>query len=106
MTPLLFALPWLALLAFVVLVVREPRELPDRPVAAEAEPLVSVVVPARDEAATIETCLRSLTRSAYGAFEVIVVDDRSSDETAEIASSVPRGNAQRVLVVAGEELVV
>lgn len=45
---------------------------------------VSVIVPAYNEAANIAATVRSLVASAYPALEVIVVDDGSSDGTAEI----------------------
>jgi chlorobactene glucosyltransferase len=105
MTPLLLALPWLGLLAFVVFVVREPSELPDaQSGGAEPVPLVSVIVPARDEALNIERCLGSLTMSAYPSFEIVVVDDRSSDATRQLASAVDPGGALRLVVLEGEEL--
>jgi glycosyltransferase involved in cell wall biosynthesis len=51
-------------------------------------PRVSIVVPARDEAAHIERCVRSiLAQEIDGGVEVIVVDDGSSDETASLAHS-------------------
>ncbi|QGN45898.1 bifunctional polysaccharide deacetylase/glycosyltransferase family 2 protein [Micromonospora sp. WMMD558] len=50
---------------------------------AVTEP-VSVIVPAYNEAANIAATVRSLVASAYPALEVIVVDDGSSDGTAEI----------------------
>ena len=54
----------------------------------EAEiPLVSVIVPARNEEACLALCLESLVSQAGIAFEIIVVDDASTDRTAEIARS-------------------
>lgn len=47
--------------------------------------LVSVVIPAKDSAATLELCLHALARQTYKAVEVIVVDNGSSDETMAIA---------------------
>jgi len=67
-------------------------------------PLVSIVVPARDEADVIERCLTSLARSRHPSFEVIVVDDRSRDRTGELARGVEPGNARRVLVLEGKPL--
>lgn len=109
MTPLLLALPWLGLILFEAFVARFPSELPDRlqtvgSTRDDRLPLVSIVVPARDEALDIVTCLRSITASTYPDFEVIVVDDRSSDATAELARSVPKGNARRVDVIDGRAL--
>ena len=47
---------------------------------------VSVIVPARNEAATIEQCVRSiLAQDGAGELEVIVVDGSSADGTAELA---------------------
>lgn len=55
-------------------------------------PLVSVVLPARNEAKVIDTVLKSLQRQAYPFFEVWVGDDGSTD-----------GTAQRVLEVIGQD---
>ncbi len=51
------------------------------------KPLVSVVIPVKNGEATIGRCLRSIKRSYYKNIEVIVVDDHSTDRTAEIAGS-------------------
>lgn len=48
-------------------------------------PHVSVIVPARNEARSIKTCLESIFENSYPGFEVIVVDDGSDDGTAGIA---------------------
>jgi chlorobactene glucosyltransferase len=101
-TPLFLALPWLALLLFVRFVARIPSELPEA--AGTSTRSVSVVVPARNEEVNISNCLRSLACSVWPDFEIIVVDDRSADHTAEIARSVPRGNARRIVVVDGAPL--
>ncbi len=50
---------------------------------------VSIVIPARNEEANIGACLHSLTTQTGVAFEIIVVDDDSSDRTSEIARSFP-----------------
>ena len=52
-------------------------------------PLVSVVVPARNEEICLGRCLRSLVAQQAVAFEIIVVDDESTDRTREIAQSFP-----------------
>lgn len=48
-------------------------------------PLVSVVVPAYNCESTLEQCLIALKKSNFHDFEIIVVDDSSSDLTAQIA---------------------
>lgn len=51
-------------------------------------PMVSVLVPARDEAATIAACLESLAGQDYPAFEVIALDDQSSDGTGALLDAL------------------
>ncbi len=51
-----------------------------------ANPEVSVIVPARNEEACIADCLRSLVGQSGSAYDVIVVDDDSSDATRAIAA--------------------
>lgn len=48
-------------------------------------PTVSAIVPARNEEASLSACLESLVRQTGIAFEVIVVDDASTDRTRQIA---------------------
>jgi chlorobactene glucosyltransferase len=104
---LAWSLPWLALLAYVGLRLREPPSLaaPDpRTIPGAPPPFVSVIVPARNEAHNIGACVGSLVASDYPDFEVIVVDDRSEDDTGAVARAVPAGRARRVLVLDGAEL--
>jgi glycosyltransferase involved in cell wall biosynthesis len=48
---------------------------------------VSVIVPARNEEACLGACLQSLVSQSGVVFEIIVVDDHSTDRTREIAES-------------------
>lgn len=52
-------------------------------------PRVSVVVASYNGAKTLQTCLESLTRLKYPDYEVILVDDGSTDCTQEIAAEFP-----------------
>jgi glycosyltransferase involved in cell wall biosynthesis len=52
-------------------------------------PTVSVIVPARNEEACLATCLASVVGQTGVAFEIIMVDDHSTDRTREIAASFP-----------------
>src|SRR5579864_564106 len=54
------------------------------PVSPAGNPRVSIIVPARNEEAEIENCLRSLLLLDYDNYEVIAVNDRSTDRTGEI----------------------
>jgi glycosyltransferase involved in cell wall biosynthesis len=51
--------------------------------------LVSIIIPVRNGAATIGRCLEAALDSRYERFEVIVVNDGSDDDTAEIIKSFP-----------------
>ena len=57
--------------------------LQERPLADT--PMVSIVVPARDEAVTLPGLLSDLLALRYPHYEVLVVDDQSSDGTASLA---------------------
>jgi glycosyltransferase involved in cell wall biosynthesis len=57
--------------------------------AQAQRPTVSVIIPARNEEACLGDCLQSLVTQSGVAFEIIVVDDHSTDRTREIASSFP-----------------
>ena len=52
-------------------------------------PEVSIIVPARNEEASLGDCLQSLTAQTGVGFEIIVVDDGSTDCTRQIAESFP-----------------
>ena len=54
------------------------------PVSPAGNPRVSIIVPARNEEATIEEPLKTLLALDYNNYEVIAVNDRSTDRTGEI----------------------
>ncbi len=69
-----------------------PSALPKFPIfegqiCKVSPPEVSIVIPARNEEASLGDCLQSLTTQTGVAFEIIVVDDDSTDRTREIAQS-------------------
>jgi chlorobactene glucosyltransferase len=51
-------------------------------------PFVSIIVPARNEQDNIERCILSLLAQDYPSFEVIVVDDNSTDNTLRIVKDI------------------
>lgn len=110
--PVLAVLPWVVVGAFMAFGIREPRPLPgfSSPEAhsgggsdGEAS-LVSIIIPARNEARNIGRCVASLSRLEGVDYEVIVVDDRSTDGTADEARRVEGGNAREIRVLEGREL--
>jgi len=65
--------------------------------------MLSIIVPARDEERSIEICVRSLLAQEWLEFEVIVVDDRSTDATPRILERIACEDT-RLRVVRGEPL--
>lgn len=75
-----------------------PRELPAPPAGA-ALPPVSILVPARnEEGRQLEACLRSLEAQVYPEFEVLAVDDCSTDGTLAL---LERDAGPRLRVIRG-----
>jgi chlorobactene glucosyltransferase len=102
--PLLAAAPWLAAMLFVLWRVRKSRRLDEYPATAPANaPLLTVIVPARDEAANIGRCVSSLVQSTYPSLDIIVVDDHSTDGTGQIAVDAGAGDS-RLRVVRAPDL--
>ena len=88
-------LPWVATVALFFWRARGSRHLDsesDRPPLPA--PLVTVIIPARDEAHNIERCLRSAMANHYPAIEIIVLDDHSTDGTGDIARRAATGDSR------------
>ncbi len=66
-------------------------------------PFVSVLVPARNEERNIGRCLESLRQQDYPRMEILVLDDDSSDRTAEIVQEIAQKDP-RVRLLRGRPL--
>lgn len=103
---------WLIALAWLISVVltlyglsRQKALLPTNQLRMKASdaPLVSILVPARNEQhRVLADCIRSILAQDYGQFEVIAVNDRSTDATAEILDTLAKLD-ERLRVIEGEE---
>src|SRR4051812_45629606 len=67
-------------------------------------PRVSIIVAARNEEQGIEPALASLLALDYGNYEIIAVNDRSTDRTGEILDRFAASNQQKVRVIHVEAL--
>ena len=100
----LAALPWVVIPAVVLWRLRDSASLDAYPAQIPANALLlSVILPARNEAHNIEACLRSILVTGYPNLEVIVVDDHSSDGTGDIARRIAATDA-RVRVINNPDL--
>ena len=68
-----------------------------------AYPSISVCIPARNEERDIKNCVKSVLNQDYPNFEVIVVDDNSSDNTAKIVRSMTE-EYPNLIFIAGAQL--
>ena len=92
---------WLILLAATLLgmprdlVIDEssPADLPANP------PLVSILVPARNEQENIRRCIESLLAQDYPDFEIIVANDRSTDQTEPMVRQMAAGKSPRLRLI-------
>jgi len=101
---LVAASPWVVLPPLAMLRVRHSRSLDDESATPPPRaPLVSVIVPARNEARNIGRCVRSILTSRYPSLELIVVDDHSHDDTARLAREAAAGDP-RLRVVSNPPL--
>jgi chlorobactene glucosyltransferase len=95
----LVASPWILVPLATIWRIRQSRELArDSATVSPGGPLVSVVVPARDERRNIESCVRSILAGRYRNTEVVVVDDRSTDNTADIVRDIARDDERITLI--------
>lgn len=95
----------LFLLVFLAILLRNLVDLTAMPVhPTSCGTLVSILVPARNEALNIERCVRSLLQQEYGAFEILVLDDGSTDATPELLHTLLNESDGRLRVLNGEPL--
>lgn len=103
----IIALSWLGILILTLRGLARQKFLPPSKnlnLTASDAPLVSILVPARNEEhRVLADCIRSILAQDYERFEVIAVDDRSTDATGAILKTLAKSD-ERLRVIEGEEL--
>lgn len=61
-------------------------------------PKISIIVPAYNSATTIERCVRSIFNQTFRDWELIIVDNGSTDGTSGLVSSIARGDDRIILL--------
>src|SRR4051812_28244512 len=64
---------------------------PVEPVRADAAPSVTILIPAKDEGERIRACVQSALAQDYPNFNVITIDDRSTDNTGAVMDELAAG---------------
>ena len=82
---------------------KDSEQLGKKQAVLDDEALISILIPARNESMAIKMCLQSLTVQTYRNLEILVLDDRSSDDTFEVVDSYRKIDS-RVKVVKGSDL--
>ncbi len=103
---------WLVVFAWIIITVltvyglsRQKLLAPtdDLRLTTDTAPLVSILVPARNEEhRVLADCIHSILNQDYGRFEVVAVNDRSTDATGAILASIAAADV-RLRVIEGEE---
>src|SRR5215216_2466391 len=78
---------------------RKEEELRSHDEGTHRLPMVSVVLPARDEQDNIQKCLESLVGQDYQNYEIIAVNDCSTDATGEILHKIAASNSDRKITI-------
>ncbi len=71
--------------------------------SVSVRPLVSVLIPARNEEKNMASCLQSISRQTCRNMEILVLDDQSVDGTAAVVESMAEGDG-RMILLKGEPL--
>jgi glycosyltransferase involved in cell wall biosynthesis len=102
---ILLALYWTHVIREAVLYQRRSNEFRRRSTDPAGDlPLVTVVVPAKDEEAAIANCLSSLEAQTHSRLEIVAVDDRSKDRTGAIMDALAARPDSRLRVIHVKEL--
>ncbi len=106
---IILACLWWFLSVYLVYCAIENSLLFVKPPAVDSErkkwPLVSILIPARNETKRIEPCLKSLLTQDYPNYEILVLDDRSTDSTFNLVRGYVRRDRNRCLkVIRGKDL--
>ncbi len=100
---LLFVNSYFLLLTIVNFIYIRVTTKKPKPFAAEEEPLVSVMIPTRNEENNIGECVKGLLEQEYQNYEILIIDDNSSDQTPQILADLEKEDS-RVRIFKGKKL--
>ncbi|HJT09383.1 MAG TPA: glycosyltransferase [Candidatus Nitrosotalea sp.] len=94
------ALTWILLIRSMWITFRDSPFLDKFDAKPHGNPKVSIILPARNEEDFIPKCLNSLIDQDYTNYEIITIDDRSDDRTAEIIKKISQESPKVKYVLA------
>ncbi|WP_101926591.1 MULTISPECIES: poly-beta-1,6-N-acetyl-D-glucosamine synthase [Luteimonas] len=86
--PIVMAFVWMTGGLYYYLRRERKEPLPDAPPPMASMPFVSILVPCFNEEEHIATTIAALSSQVYGDFEIVAVDDGSTDRTAEVLDAL------------------
>ncbi len=89
----------LTALTCIGLVLEKKRSKKNGRSPSECSPLISVIVPARNEAENLPALLESMERQSYRGFELILIDDRSEDNSLALMRAFQKDSGLKVKVI-------
>ncbi len=90
---------WIYLLLFMIKSITQSPRLEFIENVEKKFPKVSIILPARNEEKHIRHCIRSLLKQDYSDFEIILVNDESTDKTLEIMKEFEKSYPTKIKVV-------
>ena len=102
---LLYSLGCILCLSFGVIVFNfiTATKLENQHYSLQQKPLVSILIPARNEEDTIAGLLHSIGQQSYSNYELFVLDDQSEDDTAGVVKEIVLKNP-KITLLRGEPL--
>lgn len=90
---------WIYLFLFMIKSITKSPQLEFIENIENKSPNVSIILPARNEEKHIRYCIKSLLRQNYSNFELILVNDESTDKTLEIMKEFEKSYSSKIKVV-------
>lgn len=103
--PVIIASLFILLILLIVTIKNRLAFKPIQPISISTIkdfPFISVLIPARNEEKVIKQCIESLINQQYPTYEIIVLDDNSTDETLIILESLCLKYPEKLKVVQGK----